>query len=116
MFEDAEKYERFMGRWSAFTAPLLVTFSDLPNRGRVLDVGSGTGSLSFALAKMKPELSVVGIEPSREFIAYADSRNPVPKRASFVEGDAQQLQFPDASFESCVSLFAFNFIPDAQKA
>ena len=116
MFGDAEKYERFMGRWSRLVAPLLVDFTGLPDGGRVLDAGSGTGSLAFAIAARKVRTHVVGIDPSKEYIAYAQSRNPFPDRASFQIGDAQQLQFPDAAFDASLSLLVFNFIPDPRKA
>ena len=60
MFGDAEVYERFMGRWSRLVAPRLVDFTDLPERGRMLDVGSGTGSLTFAIAKQMGQARIVG--------------------------------------------------------
>ncbi len=116
MFGDAQSYERFMGRWSSLVAPRLVDFTGLRERGRVLDIGSGTGSLAFAIAKRKGQMQVLGIDPSQEYIAYASSRNPFPDRASFEVGDAQQLQFPDASFDAALSLLVFNFIPDPKKA
>jgi SAM-dependent methyltransferase len=116
MFGKAEEYERFMGRWSRLVAPLLVDFSDLPDRGRVLDVGSGTGSLAFAIAERKIRVRVVGIDPSKEYVAYANSRSPFPDRVSFQAGDAQQLDFPDAAFDASLSLLVFNFIPDPGKA
>jgi SAM-dependent methyltransferase len=116
MFGDAQAYERFMGRWSRLVAPQLVDFTDLPERGRILDVGSGTGSLAFAIAERKGQARVLGIDPSREYVAYAISRNSFPDRASFVVGDAQQLHFPDASFDAALSLLVFNFIPDPEKA
>ncbi len=49
MFGDAEADDRFMGRWSRLVAPLFLEFADIPDAGRVLDVGSGTGSLAFAI-------------------------------------------------------------------
>ena len=116
MFADAEAYERFMGRWSRLVAPQLVDFTDVPDRGRVLDVGSGTGALAFALAERKPRAQVLGIDPSKEYVAYANSRNPFPDRASFEAGDAQQLRFADASFDASLSLLVFNFIPNPGKA
>lgn len=116
MFADAGAYERFMGRWSRLVAPLLVDFTHLPDTGRALDVGSGTGSLGFAIAERKDRLQVVGIDPSQQYVAYANSRNRFPDRVSFQVGDAQQLSFPDAAFETALSLLVFNFVPDPEKA
>lgn len=116
MFGDAEAYERFMGRWSRLVAPLLIQFADLADKGHVLDAGSGTGSLAFAIAERKPGARVLGIDPSKEYVAYANSRNPFPDRAGFEVGDAQQLHFADGRFDAGLSLLVFNFIPDPRKA
>ena len=116
MFGDAEAYERFMGRWSSLLAPHLVDFAGVRDTGRVLDVGSGTGALAFSIARLRTHCQVVGIDPSREYVGYADSRNAFPDRARFEVGDAQQLRFSDAAFENSLSLLVFNFIPDRKKA
>lgn len=116
LFDDAKAYERFMGRWSRLLADELVDFTGVPMRARVLDVGSGTGALAFALAAKRPQAHVVGIDPAREYVDYAASRNPSPKLLSFEVGDAQKLRFPKSSFDTCASLLVFNFIPDPAKA
>ncbi len=74
MFVDAEACERFMGGWSRRIAPRLVDFAEVPGRGRVLDVGSGTGSLALAIDERKPHCGVVGIDVSRQYVAYAARR------------------------------------------
>src|SRR5262245_23208619 len=91
MFEKAEAYYRFMGRWSRVIAPLLVDFAGVPGSGRVLDVGSGIGTLAFELAKRDVGRYVTGIDPSKEFVAYAVRTNPFPDRVTFLVGDAQEL-------------------------
>src|SRR5262249_17222854 len=84
--------------------------------GRVLDVGSGTGSLAFAIGERHRQAHIVGIDPSKEYVAYASSRNPFGDRANFEIGDAQRLSFGDSSFDSSVSLLLFNFIPEPRLA
>ena len=116
MFGDADAYERFMGRWSQLVAPLLIEFAGMDDLGNVLDIGSGTGSLAFAILKLKRNCSVVGIDPSREYVAYSLSKNAFGARATFEVGDAQKLRFADATFGSSLSLLVFNFIPDPLKA
>jgi SAM-dependent methyltransferase len=93
-----------------------VDFTDVADRGKLLDIGSGTGALAFALVERKPHAHVQGIDPSKEYVAYANSRNAFPDRVSFEEGDAQQLRFADATFDASLSLLVFNFIPDPRKA
>jgi SAM-dependent methyltransferase len=116
MFGNAEAYERFMGRWSRLVAPLLIDFAAVPETGRLLDVGSGTGALAFALAQRKTGTQVTGIDPSPEYVGYATTNNPFRDRVAFQRGDAQRLDFGDASFDGSLSLLVFNFIPDAAKA
>jgi SAM-dependent methyltransferase len=116
MFGNAEAYDRFMGRWSRLVAPLLVDFGNVPETGRVLDAGSGTGTLAFTIAEREPGVHVTGIDPSKEFVNYAAGRNPFSDRLSFEVGDAQDLHFADATFGASLSLLVFNFIPDAARA
>ncbi|MBI4904125.1 MAG: class I SAM-dependent methyltransferase [Acidobacteria bacterium] len=116
MFGDAEAYERFMGRWSRQLAPLLVDFAGIPDTGRVLDVGSGTGALTDSVARKRTQCELLGIDPSQEYVAFANSRNAYPVRVRFEVGDAQALRFAAGTFQSCLSLLVFNFIPDRNKA
>ena len=116
MFGKAEHYDRFMGRWSSAVAPLLVDFGNVPKTGRVLDAGSGTGALGFAIAERKPGVRVTGIDPSKEFVTYYAGKNSYSDRLSFEVGDAQDLHFADATFGASLSLLVFNFIPDAARA
>jgi len=97
-------------------ATRLMDFANVPDEGNVLDIGSGTGSLSFEIVQRSATARVVGIDPSKEFVEYATSRNPVPDRINFEIGDAQHLRFEAATFGSSFSLLVFNFIPDPLKA
>src|SRR5689334_16850812 len=89
MFNEAEAYERFMGRWSRKLAAPLVAFSQLRTGDAVLDVGSGTGALSATIAANDPAARITGIDPAPEYIAFAEARHR-GALIRFEVGDAQQ--------------------------
>lgn len=66
----------------------------------VLDVGSGTGALAFALAPHVGE--VVGVDTDAEYLEAA--RELAPPNVRFVEGDAMKLPFGYAEFDLAGSL------------
>jgi SAM-dependent methyltransferase len=115
MFAVSAGYEQFMGRWSRLLAPLYISFAGVKNGERVLDVGTGTGSVATAVEAAMPDSEIVGIDPSEGFITYA-RKNAKSTRAHFEVGDAQALKFKDASFDQTLSLLVMNFIPEADKA
>jgi len=115
MFADARAYERFMGRWSESAAPQFVEFAGIPDRGKVLDIGCGTGALALTIARLRPHCKIEGIDVSREYIEFARGRTRNP-RVRFETGDAQNLPFAPGTFDAAASLLVFNFIPDPAKA
>jgi SAM-dependent methyltransferase len=104
-----------MGRWSRRLAPQFVHFAAPTVAGKVLDVGCGTGSLSFTLGNAAGVQSVHGIDLSSEYIAYAKRKNE-DSRLSFQVGDACSLPFPDASFDHALSMLVLQFVPRSDAA
>jgi ubiquinone/menaquinone biosynthesis C-methylase UbiE len=90
MFGDAAGYNRFMGRWSQLAAPVFIDFARLSDSGSILDLGCGTGSLSFAIAAVRPNCRVIGIDRSLEFVSFAQNRAPA-SGVQFQTADAQSL-------------------------
>jgi len=115
VFSQAQAYEHFMGRWSRGLAPLFVQFAGVNDGDRVLDVGSGTGALAAAVAKLAPSSRIVGIDPAAPYVSLAQSQHE-NALISFEVGDAQQMRFEPATFDCALSMLAVNFIPDARKA
>ncbi len=66
---------------------------------QALDLCCGTGDISFALAQKGAR--VTGLDFSPEMLAVAGERSPKSTAHSpkFMQGDAQQLPFPDESFD-----------------
>jgi SAM-dependent methyltransferase len=115
MFSASADYERFMGRWSRQLAPEYIAFAGVKNGDRVLDVGTGTGSLASVLEATMTSSEIVGVDPSEGFISYA-KKNAKSGRTRFETGDAQALRFQDSSFDQTMALLVMNFIPDHNKA
>ena len=114
-FQNAEAYERVMGRWSRRLAPLLIRFGGLSDGDRVLDVGCGTGSLTFTLPEIANVAGVTGIDLTKSFVEFARARNTDP-RISFQSADARVQPFEDNSFDRAFSMLVLQFIPDAARA
>ena len=69
MFEVAKAYEQRMGSWSKLLSPLFIEFVGV--QGEVLDVGCGTGSLTFTVAKNKEVTQDCRPRRVYRFIEYA---------------------------------------------
>ena len=72
-------------------------------RGRVLEVGCGTGAtLRLLVRRQEFSGTAVGVDQSTEFIAAARrfaAEEPATAAIEFAVGDAHRLDFPDASFD-----------------
>lgn len=114
MAGDGSGYERQMGRWSRRLAPLFVDFAGI-SAGDILDVGCGTGSLTFTLSQNPNLRSISAIDFSPIYIEHARRLNKDP-RVRFQVADACALPFEDAAFDHCASLLVLAFIPQADVA
>jgi SAM-dependent methyltransferase len=108
-------YEPYVGRWSRLVAKELLRWLLLPVGKDWLDVGSGTGALTQIILGDGLPNSVMGIDPSEGFVAYAKAQI-VSARASFKIGDARALPIDSASFDAVVSGLVLNFVPEPRLA
>jgi len=112
---DAAGYEQLMGRWSQRLATPFIDFAGLADGEKILDVGCGTGSLTFALAKTAGLRQIEAIDFSPLFVAEAIRRNTDP-RIRIQQADACDLPFDDAIFDRALALLVLHFIPETGKA
>jgi ubiquinone/menaquinone biosynthesis C-methylase UbiE len=78
-------------------------------RGRVLDLGCGTGR---NLTLLPPGTTTVGLDPSWDAIQRARRRAP---HVPMVIGRAEALPFRDAAFDTVLSGLVFCSVPDARR-
>jgi len=82
---------------------------------RVLDIGSGAGTVSLIAAQMVGDRGhVVGIDMTLAMLAKARAAAAEMglSNVEFVEGDAEQLTLPDESFDVVISNGVIDLIPD----
>src|SRR5262245_25051470 len=100
---DGNGYEIQMGRWSRRLAQPFIEFAGVRAGTRVLDVGSGTGVLSLALADYPTIGAIEGVDFAPAYVAHAVQNNRDP-RVQFQVGDACALDFAEASFDHALSM------------
>lgn len=110
-----DSYELFMGRWSRKVAPLFLRWLSPPPGKEWLEIGCGTGALSAAILDKADPTCLVAVEPSAGFVEKA-RQNVSDSRVQFLVGNAERLEFPDASRDVVVSALVLNFVPDRARA
>jgi SAM-dependent methyltransferase len=108
-------YEPFIGRWSRLVAREFLTWLAVRPNSRWLDVGCGTGALSASVLAVASPKTVTGIDASADYVAYA-GQHILDERAEFRQGDAQELPFEAATFDSAASGLVLNFLPRPHRA
>jgi SAM-dependent methyltransferase len=112
---EAAGYEQLMGRWSKRLAPLFIDFSGLADGEQVLDLGCGTGSLTFALAETGTVKQITAVDLSPVFVQATAALNTDP-RIVVLQADACDLPFDDGAFDRALALLVLHFVPEADKA
>jgi phosphatidylethanolamine/phosphatidyl-N-methylethanolamine N-methyltransferase len=96
------------GRRAAITAAEMAC----PPRGRILEVGVGTG---ISLPEYRRDITLVGVDISAPMLRKARAR-VAQLRLANVEAlsmmDAARLALPDASFDAVVAQFVITAVPD----
>ncbi|MDT7044039.1 class I SAM-dependent methyltransferase [Candidatus Nitronereus thalassa] len=92
---------------------ILASWNIAPGE-KMLDVGCGAGQTAIPAAKNG--VHVVGVDIASNLIEQAKNRAQAEGvDAKFEEGDAEQLNFPDASFDVVISLIGAMFAPQPEK-
>lgn len=110
-----DAYQRYMGRWSRILADRFLEWLAPQPGGHWLDVGSGAGALTEAILASAEPASILGIDQSAPFVAFASQRLTDP-RIRFETGDAQTIAVDDDAVDYAVSGLCINFVPDPARA
>ncbi|MBR4578647.1 MAG: class I SAM-dependent methyltransferase [Oscillospiraceae bacterium] len=101
----------------------IAGYVKLPDGGKGLDVGCGSGALAIACAKRNPTAAFIGIDRwGKEYASFnkplceSNAKAEGVSNVSFQRGDATQLDFPDESFDAVVSNYVYHNIPGDRQA
>ncbi|OLF10838.1 class I SAM-dependent methyltransferase [Actinophytocola xanthii] len=82
----------------------MITLAGPREGQRVLDVGCGTGNLLRATGRRYPNVDLVGLDPDPKALARAARKaRRAGLRVRFDRGFAQELPYPDGSFDRVLS-------------
>jgi SAM-dependent methyltransferase len=109
-----EYYERMRalesdGWWNAGmrdVAGMLLRDARLPARGRLLDVGCGSGQTAIWFSSLFPEWEAAGLDVAPEGLAAAKASGVEVTRASALE-----IPHPDATFDAIITLDVVQHLP-----
>jgi SAM-dependent methyltransferase len=105
----AGDYDRF-SRYMEDGARQYYERLEIPPGAKLLDIGCGSGQL--ALMASRDGFNTTGVDIAENLIERARERATAERlKARFEVGDAEALQFQDASFDVVVSLIGAMFAP-----
>ena len=115
----AEKWKAKSAAMGRRVTEALVEFAGPQPGMSVLDLASGTGEPAISVAKIVGETGhVSALDLSGDLLKIATDRAEQRgfRNISFHQADAQQLPFPDRSFDLATCRFGVMFFPDVVRA
>jgi ubiquinone/menaquinone biosynthesis C-methylase UbiE len=104
-----------VGNTLQIIAERLVEAADVRAGQRTLDVACGQGNAAIAAARRFAEAT--GVDYAVNLLAQGRERAAAEHlTVTFTEGDAEQLPFPDGSFDLALSTVGVMFAPDHRRA
>lgn len=82
---------------------------------KILDLGAGTGMLTFFIAKKKPNSIIIGTDFSEGMLKEANKKN-TNKRVSFKHMNSESIEFEKNTFDYAISNCSFHHVRNKSKS
>ena len=100
----------------------VAAYVTLPEGGKGLDVGCGSGALAIACAKRNPKAEMFGIDRwGKEYASYSlalceqNAQAEGVSNTHFGQGNALKLDFADETFDAVTSNYVYHNIPSRDR-
>ena len=100
----------------------VASYVNVPDGGKILDVGCGSGALAIACAKRNPNAEIIGIDRwGKEYASFSrqlcerNARAEKVNNTKFQHGDAVKLDFDDETFDAVTSNYVYHNIPSRDR-
>ena len=90
--------EYFAGMDASMQQKIALTTAHFPSRGQIADMGSGSGSGTFDLARLYHDLELIGVDINPVTVEYSQNHYKLPN-LSFETGDIAEMTFPENSLD-----------------
>ena len=93
----------------------LIRLAGVKKKDSILDIGCGTGKLTLELARLAPEGSITGVDPSEEMLKKARDVFVNPPKVRLIKGSAQEMDF-EGEFDLVFSNSALHWVKEQRLA
>jgi SAM-dependent methyltransferase len=109
----AQTYDRVRPKYSPIFLDRVVEVAQIPNNGKILEVGCGPGTATLALAKMG--YSVVALEPSLAACEVARRNVAAYPNTEIINTSFEEWDPVDREFDAIVAATSWHWVSPANK-
>lgn len=113
----AERYDSFINKTNSATYKVILENIDaeLESNHKVLEIGTGTGIISFSICKKVSSIVATDISPEMIKLASQKQKDLNVKNIDFQIQDSYGLTFPDKSFDVVIASNLLHLLYEPEK-
>lgn len=110
----AGKYDKFILKHANETYKKSINFiiEELSTDSNVLEIGTGTGLISFAIAGKVKNITAIDYAPEMIKLAKTKLENSGYNNIEFIESSATNIEQPGKSFDIIIASNVFHLLPE----
>ncbi|NPD47647.1 MULTISPECIES: class I SAM-dependent methyltransferase [unclassified Lentimicrobium] len=114
----AKKYDQFIAKYAqnTYNKSIALIKKELKNNDEVLEIGTGTGIISFAIATEVKRIIATDYAPAMIDIALKKQKRNNIQNIKFKLGSAKEIDSIEEVFDIVIASNVFHLIPKASEA